>query len=98
MYNLSHLFLAFSAISEKDRQFLEKLGIQFKKQNAKEKVHAKLLATVEFLEENKRMPHVKEEYKGFHVYAFLNNIRYGHTSLTGEDRELLVEAFAKINK
>lgn len=86
------------SISSKDRAYLEKLGIYFEKRNAQEKVHKKLLATVDFLEENQRMPKVKEVYQGFNLYTFLHNIRSGNTSLSKEDEKKLNAALAKIKK
>ena len=76
-------------ISEKDRKYLENLGIELVIQNKQSQVHEKVLLLSKFYEKFGRIPKLGEEYEGIKLGNFFNNIHSGHTKISEDDRNYL---------
>lgn len=85
-------------ISEEDREFLERLGIDLTVKDPQELVHEKAIILVEFLLKEQRLPKSHDVYKGITLKVFLQNILSGNTKLNSEDKELFEKALKKASQ
>lgn len=76
-------------LSDEDKAFFERLGINLATKNPQVNVHEKLLILVEFISANERIPKYNERYKGINLGVFFRNILSGNTSLSKADKKLL---------
>ena len=83
-------------ISEEQRQRLLELDANVFENPKKTGINNKISLLQEFYQENGRWPKQVEEYKEEKVGIFLSGIRSGHTSITEEQKELLLELDSQV--
>lgn len=83
-------------ISDEDRIFFERLGINLTTKNPQDVVHEKLIILVDFLSKEKRIPKYNETYNGINLGVFFRNILSGNTSLNKEDKKAFNKALKSV--
>ena len=85
-----------TTLSDKDALLLTDTGIRIISSNRKDVVHKRVLLLIEFYNLYHRTPKPNEIYKNINLYNFLVSIRRGNTTLSSEDKKLLIETGIRI--
>ncbi len=85
-----------TTLSSEDEELLINTGIRITSNRSLYTMHEKVLLLVEFYNLYNRTPTQREKYKGFNIGAFIVNIRQGNTTLSSEDKELLIDSGIRI--
>ena len=79
-----------------DKQLLINTGIKITSNKRLYTIHEKVLLLIEFYNLYNRTPKQNEIYKDIKLGTFLMNVRKGHTTLSTEDAELLINTGIRI--
>lgn len=73
-------------LKDKDRKYLENIGVKLEPQNPQELVREKILILGEFYQKFGKVPKLDEEYKNIKIGSFFYCIKKGITKICDEDR------------
>ncbi len=93
---LSNIKRGYTTLSFEDEKLLIDTGIKINSNKKQDDKHKKVLLLVEFYNLYHRQPRRNEVYKNVKLGNFLSNIKRGETTLSFEDKELLIDSGIRI--